>query len=99
MFIIENPTLTVQGQIQDYKLGGGGGELKKISPIGGRHENHIFSNCGGRRENLWAISCEKPRLYAKKSYFFQLRRKARIFWGISCEKSRFDAKKSYFFQF
>ena len=28
MFIIENPTLTVQGQIQDYKLGGGGANLK-----------------------------------------------------------------------
>jgi hypothetical protein len=33
--------------------------------------NHIFSNCGGRRENLWGISCEKSRFYAKKSYFFQ----------------------------
>ena len=34
-------------------------------------ENHIFSNCGGRRENLWGISCEKSRFYAKKSYVFQ----------------------------
>jgi hypothetical protein len=25
MFIIENPTLTVQGRIQDLMLGGGGG--------------------------------------------------------------------------
>jgi hypothetical protein len=81
VFIIENPTLTVQGQIQDYKLGGGGGELKKNSPIGGRHENHIFSNCGGRRENLWAITCEKSRLYAKKSYIFQLQREARNILG------------------
>jgi hypothetical protein len=24
----------------------------------------FFSNCGGRRENIWGISCEK-------SYFFQ----------------------------
>jgi len=37
----------------------GGGELKKIAPN------------GGRRENLWGISCEKSRFYAKKSYFFQ----------------------------
>ena len=32
---------------------------------------HIFSNCGGRRENFWGISCEKSRFYAKQSYFFQ----------------------------
>jgi hypothetical protein len=48
---------TFQGRIQDFKLGGG---LKKIAPS------------GGRRENLWGISCEKSRFYAKKSYFFQL---------------------------
>ena len=34
-------------------------------------KNHIFSNCGGRCENCWGISCEKSRFYAKKSYFFQ----------------------------
>ena len=34
-------------------------------------KNHIFSNCGGRRENFWGISSEKSRFYAKKSYFFQ----------------------------
>jgi hypothetical protein len=36
-------------------------------------KNHIFSNCGGRRENFWSISCEKSRFYAKKSYFFQFK--------------------------
>jgi hypothetical protein len=35
-------------------------------------ENHIFSNCGGRRENFWGISCEKSQFYAKKSYFFSI---------------------------
>ena len=50
-------TLTVQGRIQDFKLGGGA--LKKIVPS------------GGRREIFWGISCEKSRFYAKKSYFFQ----------------------------
>jgi len=35
------------------------GALKKIAPR------------GGRRENIWGISCEKSRFYAKKSYFFQ----------------------------
>jgi hypothetical protein len=39
-----------------------GGALKKIAPS------------GGRREHFWGISCEKSRFYAKKSYFFQLRR-------------------------
>jgi hypothetical protein len=37
-------------------------------------KNHIFSNCGGRRENCWGISCEKSRFYAKKIIFFQLMR-------------------------
>ena len=42
--------------IQDFKLGvgggggvGWGGALKKIAPS------------GGRRENIWGISCEKSR--------------------------------------
>ena len=64
-----------------------GGALKKIAPSGGggakivgvfrvknydfTPKNHIFSNCGGRRENCWGISCEKSRFYAKKSYFFK----------------------------
>ena len=47
-----------QGRIQDFKLGGGA--LKKIAPS------------GGRRENVWGISCEKSRLYANKSYFFPI---------------------------
>ena len=34
-------------------------------------KNHIFFNCGGRRENVWGISCEKSRFYAKKLYFLQ----------------------------
>ena len=52
-----------QGRIQDFKLGEGA--LKKIAPS------------GGRRQNVWGISCEKSRFYPKKSYFFQLRREAR----------------------
>ena len=50
----------IQGRIQDFKLGGGGGALKKIAPS------------GGRRENCWGISCEKSRFYANKSYFFTI---------------------------
>ena len=32
-------------------------------------KNHIFSNCGGSRENCWCISCEKSRFDTKISYF------------------------------
>ena len=42
-----------------------GDALKKIAPS------------EGRRENIWGISCEISRFYAKKSYFFQLPREAR----------------------
>jgi hypothetical protein len=53
---------------------GGGGALKKLHRAEGgakmfgvfRVKNHdftpknlIFSNCGGRREHFWGISCEK----------------------------------------
>ena len=58
---------SIQGRIQDFKLGGGA--LKKIAPS------------GGRCENFGGISCEKSRFYAKKSCFFQLRREARKFLG------------------
>jgi hypothetical protein len=73
-----------QERIQDFKLGGS--NLKKLRRAEGganifgvfrvkNHDltpkNHIFSNCGGRRENIWGISCEKSRFYAKKAYFFQ----------------------------
>ena len=50
---------------------------------------------GERRENFWGISCEKSRFYAKKSYFFLLRREAQIFWGYFVSKITIYAKKSY----
>ena len=74
----------LQERIQNFKLGGA--HLKKLRRAEGgakifgvfRVKNHdftpknlIFSNCGGRLENCWGISCEKSRFYAKKSYFFQ----------------------------
>jgi hypothetical protein len=37
-----------------------------------QQKNRIFSNCGGRRENFWGISCEKSRFYAKKIIFFPI---------------------------
>ena len=78
----------IQGRIQDFKLGGGGAHLKESRRADGgakifgvfrvkNHDfttkNHIFSNCGGKRENFWGISCEKSRFNAKKSYFFQFK--------------------------
>jgi hypothetical protein len=77
-------TIILQGRIQDFKLEGA--HLKKILRAEGgakilvvfrvkNHDftpkNHIFSNCGGWREKFCGISCEKSRLYTKKSYFFQ----------------------------
>ena len=60
-------------------------------------KNHIFSNCGGRRENIWGISCEKSRFYAKKSYFFQLRREALTFLGYFVWKITILRQKIIFF--
>jgi hypothetical protein len=80
---MKNKKYHTQGRIQDFKLGGA--HLKKLRRAEGganifgvfrvkNHDftpkNHIFSNCEGRRENVWGISCEKSRFYAKKSYFF-----------------------------
>jgi hypothetical protein len=76
---------TLQGRIHDFKLEGGahlkdlrraeGGAkifgVFRVKNHGFTPKNHIFFNCGGRRENIWGISCEKSRFYAKKSYFFQ----------------------------
>ena len=74
---------TLQGRIQDFKLGGGG-TLKKIAPS------------RGRREHFWGISCEKSRFYAKKS-FFQLRREARKLLGYFVGKITILRQKIIFF--
>ena len=67
--------------------GGGGAHLKKLRRAEGgakilgvfrvkNHDftpkNHISSNCGGRREKFWGISCEKSRYYDKKIIFFPI---------------------------
>ena len=75
--------MDIQGRIHDFKLGGrrlkkmrraeGGAKIFGVFRVKNHNftpKNHIFSNCGGRRENCWGISCEKSRFYAKKSYFF-----------------------------
>ena len=60
------PTFVFATLVQEWHTPGAdpgyqvmGDALKKIAPN------------GGRRENVWGISCEKSRFYAKKSYFFQ----------------------------
>ena len=57
-----------------FQVRGGGAQLKKLRRAEGgmnifgvfrvkNHDfmpkNYIFSNCGGRREKFWSISCEK----------------------------------------
>ena len=77
--------IIIQVRIQDFKLEGGGHLKKQRRAERGAKifgvfrvknqdftpKNHIFSNCGGRRENFGGISYEKSRFSAKKSYFFQ----------------------------
>ena len=45
----------------------------------------------------WGISCEKSRFYAKKSYFFQLRREARKCLGYFVWKITILRQKIIFF--
>jgi hypothetical protein len=62
----------------------GGGNIFGVFRVKNHYftpKNHIFSNCGGKRENCWGSSCDKSRFYAKKSYFFQMRRKTRKLLG------------------
>ena len=78
-------TATIQGRIQDLKLGGT--HLKKLRRAEGgakifgvfRVKNHdftqknqIFSKCRGKRENCWGISCEKITILLQKILFFPI---------------------------
>ena len=63
-------------------------------------KNLIFSNGGGRRENIWGISCGKSRFYAKKIIFFPIvEGGANIFGVFRMKNHDFTPKKSYFPQF
>ena len=68
-----------QGRIPDFKLGGahlkklrraeGGAKILGVFRVKNHYftpKNHMFSNCEGRRENCWGISCKKSRIYPKK---------------------------------
>ena len=61
-----------QGRIQDFKLGGahfkklrraeGGAKIVGVFRVKNHDftpKNYIFSNCGGRCESFWSISCDK----------------------------------------
>jgi hypothetical protein len=73
-----------EGRIQDFKLEGA--HLKKLHRAEGgakivgvfrvkNHDftpkNHIFSNCGGRRENFGVFRVKNHDFTPTKSYFFQ----------------------------
>jgi hypothetical protein len=71
-----------QGRIQDFKLGGA---LKKLR------------RAEGGANIFWGISWEKSRFYAKKSYFFRLRREARKCLGYFVWKITILRQKIIFF--
>ena len=103
-----------QGRIQDLKLGGGA-HLKTLRRAEGganifglfRVKNHDFtpkknisSNCGGRREHFWGISCEKSRFYAKKIIFFPIAEgSANIFEVFHVKNHDFTQKNHIFSNF
>jgi hypothetical protein len=64
----------MQGRIQDFKLGEGGGALKKFAPS------------RGRREHFWDISCGKSRFYAKKFIFLPILGGRLFIYNYSTEK-------------
>ena len=72
-----------QGRIQDFKLGEA--HLKKLRRAEGgekmfgvfrvkNHDftskNHIFINCGGRRENFWVFRVKNHDFTPKKNHIF-----------------------------
>ena len=76
---------TMQGRIQDFKLGGAhlkklrraeeGANILGVFRVKNHYftpKNHSFYNYRGRREKFWGISCEKSRFYAKKTFFFPI---------------------------
>ena len=80
-----DPGFQVRGGAHLKKMRRAEGGAKKFGVF--RVKNHdftlknlIFSNGGGRRENIWGISCGKSRFYAKKSYFLQFQGARPTLW-------------------
>ena len=59
--------------------------MKKIAPS------------GGRRENLWGISCEKSRFYAKKIIFFPTAEGGAKMFGVFRVKNHDFTPKNHIF--
>ena len=60
-------------------------------------KKNIFSNCGGRRENFWGISCEKSRFYDKKIKFFPIAEGGTKFVGVFRVKNHDFTPKNHIF--
>ena len=58
-----DPGFQVRGaHLKKLRLAEGGANIFGVFRVKNHDitpKNHIFSNCGGRRENIWCISCEK----------------------------------------
>ena len=62
-----------------------GGALKKIAPS------------GGRREQIWGISCEKSRFYDKKIIFFPIAEGGAKIFGVFRVKNHDFTPKNHIF--
>ena len=82
----KNQTKTIcPGADPGFPVRGGGAHLKKLR------------RAEGGAKYFWGILCEKSRLYAKKSYFFQLRREPRKLLGYFVWKITILRQKIIFF--
>jgi hypothetical protein len=69
LYFKKQKDISVQGRIQDFKLGGGG-TLKKIAPSGGRRKhfgvflvkNHDFTQTNYTFSNFMGGGCASPHL-------------------------------------
>jgi hypothetical protein len=99
----------MQGRIQDFKLGEahlkklcraeGGAKIVGVFRVKNHNfstKNHIFSHCGGRRENVWGISCEIKNDFTPKNLIFSNFRGGRGGRRVRHPGSAPDMKELYF---
>ena len=60
-------------------------------------KNHIFSNCGTRREIFGVFRVKNHDITPKNHILSNCGWRRENCWDISCEKSRFYTKKNIFF--
>ena len=58
-------------------------------------KNHIFSNCGGRHENFWGISCEKSLIICQEIIFFLIAEGGAKIVGVFCVKNHDFTPKNH----